>query len=349
MKRKTSVIKSLVLSAIAIAVAQTLPIASNSALSADRLFGQVASNPLVVHVAGADAFSINAAAGGFSAVERTMIVERNINNALKASVDTSPNAVQIIHINNIPVVRVGGFHVVTADSASAKYVGLSMDHLANSWANGIRQALTDQTHTTAYIAGLGGDFLPSSDFAPYRRARLEAARLNHAAVAFRENVPTGLVSSDSVTMEGITALNARNPQLAEQFFVKAIAMNEGNSRAHYGLGASLLQQGKVEKSIVALQMARWLEPDFAMVHLALGQAFETQGESRNAVKQYQEAALLQQDNPEAPLLIADVREGRNDMGKSIRELASASERIPTSQYIILKKKDQTMWRLNRAF
>ena len=71
--------------------------------------------------------------------------------------------------------------------------------------------------------------------------------------------------------------------------------------------------------------------------------------ARDAVKQYQEAALLQEDNPEPVLLIADIREGRNDIGKSVRELALASQRIPTSQYIILEQKDQRMWRLNRAF
>src|SRR5438874_10146412 len=101
MKTKTGILISMV---AAIALAQTLTITSNSALGAERLFGQISSSPLVVHVAGQDVFSINAAAGGFSAVQRTMIVERNINNALKASSNTTPDAVQVVHINNIPVI-----------------------------------------------------------------------------------------------------------------------------------------------------------------------------------------------------------------------------------------------------
>ncbi len=347
--KQMNVFKNIVLTTIAIAIAQTISIESNSAIAAPRLVGQVASNPLAVHVAGQEVFNINAAAGGFSAAERTLVVERNINNALKASRDTSANSVQVIRINNIPVIRLGGFHIVTIDSASAKMAGLTMDDLATFWANGMRQALTDQAATTTYISGLGGDFLPSSDYAPYRRSRLEAARLNHAAPAFREDVSVNLITSDSVTVDGLNALNARNPELAAQSFTKAIEINEGNSRAHFGLGTALLQQGKVKQSIVELQMARWLEPDYAMVHIALGQAFESQGEARDAVKQYQEAALLQRDNPEPVLAIADVREGRNDMGKSVEELSIASQRIPTSEYIILKGKDQRMWRLNRAF
>jgi hypothetical protein len=195
MKRKTRIVTNTILASLAIAVAQTLTISTNDAFGTERLFGQISAAPLMVHVAGTDAFSINARAGGFSAVERTMIVERNINNALKASLDTSPESVKIIRINNIPVIRIGGFHVVTADSASAKLMGTTMDVVATEWANGLRAALADKVHITAYINGLGGDFLPSSEFAPYRRARLEAARLNHAAVAFKENVPKDLVSS----------------------------------------------------------------------------------------------------------------------------------------------------------
>lgn len=349
MNRTTNILKGVILSSIAIAVAQTLTISTNAAHGAERLFGQLSSSPLAVHVAGQDAFTINAAAGGFSAVQRTMIVERNVNNALKASRDVTPNAVQVVLINNIPVVRFGGFHVVTADSESAKLAGMSMESLALNWANGIRQSLVDPVQVSAYVAGLGGDFLPSSANAPYRKARLEAARLNHAAPAYRQNVPTALITSDSKAVDGMDALNARNADAAVEQFTKAIEMNSGNSRAHYGLGVALMQQGKVEASITSLQMARWLEPDYAMVHLALGQAFESKGEATAAIKQYQEAGLLQRDNPEPALMIADIREGRNDMGKSIRELAAASERIPTSQYIILKQKDQTLWRLDRPY
>jgi tetratricopeptide (TPR) repeat protein len=344
-----NLLKNIMLSTIAIAVAQTIPIVSNAAIAAPRLVGQVASSPTMVHVAGQDVFSINADAGGFTAAERTLIVERNINNALKSSRDTSPNTVQVIRINNIPVVRIGGFHVITADSSSASVARLSMDELAANWANGIRQALADQPAVTAYINGLGGDFLPSSEFVPYRRARLEAARLNHAAPAFRENVSVDLITSDSLTVDGLNALEDRKPEVAMQCFTKAIDINQGNSRAHFGLGSALLQQGKVKQSIVELQMARWLEPDYAGVHIALGQAFESQGEARDAVKQYQEAALLQRDNPEPVLAIADIREGRNDIGKSVQELSLASQRIPTSEYIMLKEKDQRAWRLNRAF
>jgi len=63
------------------------------------------------------------------------------------------------------------------------------------------------------------------------------------------------------------------------------------------------------------------------VHIALGEAFEAQGCDVAAVKQYQEAALLQSDNPEPYLMIADIREDRNDIGKSVAELQAAQNII----------------------
>jgi tetratricopeptide (TPR) repeat protein len=334
------------LQAFGVALVQVLFVSVLGSQATDKYFGQVSTAPDAVHVAGEEVFSIPAPAGGFSALERAIIVERNINNALKASVDKSPSSVSVVHINNIPVVRIGGFHVVTADSNCAKLAGISMDALADSWADGLRKSLTDQTKISAYVASLSGDYI--QPFVQYRRARLEAARLNHAAVDFREAVPPGLVCSDSIAADGMKIIST-DPVTASEQFRKAIAMCPDNSRAHYGLGLALMQEGKVTEAIDALQMARWLDPDYAMVHLALGQAFETQGRKVDAVKQYQETALLQPDNPEPYLLIADIRENRNDMGQSVAELTKGLFRIPDSEYIFLKRKDQLTWRLRRPF
>jgi len=312
--------------------------------AADKYFGQVSTAPDAVHIAGDEVFSIPMPAGGFTALERAIIVERNINNALKASVDRSPAAVTVIHINNIPVVRIGGFHVVTADSNCAKFAAVSMEALADAWADSLRKCLSDQTKIGAYVASLSGDYI--QPFVQYRRARLEAARLNHASADFREAIPPGLVCSDSVAVDGMKVLSA-DPVAAGEQFRKAIAMCPANSKAHYGLGLSLMQQGKVDEAIDELQIARWLDPDYAMVHLALGEAFETKGLKVDAIKQYRETALLQPDNPEPYLLIADIREDRNDIGQSVAELTGASFRIPDSEYILLKRKDQLTWRLRR--
>lgn len=315
----------------------------------EKNFGQASFSPTAVRVCGEEVCNIQAAAGGFTAVERALIVERNINNALVSTTDRSPNTVEVVLVNHIPVIRIGGKHVVTVDSESARLAGTTMAALADTWANNMRQALTDRAKVDAYVAALGGDFLSPTLGTPYRRARLEAARLNHAADLFRADLPAGLISSDSYEDQGFGALMKRDYSAASDLFKKAIAMSPENARAHHGLGVAMLKQGQVDDAIRELEFARWLDHDNAEVHLALGQAFESKGMDTVALTRYREAALLQPDNPEPVLYIADLREERNDIGKSVAELTDAMKIIPDSQYIRLRRNDQLTWRLKRPY
>src|SRR5262249_9376050 len=167
------------------ATALVLPVIMATAAFADgmKFYGQIEEaygqgvSPTAVRVCGTEAFNIQADAGGFTKVERALIVERNINNALISTTDRSPNAVEVVPINNIPVIRLGGKHIVTIDHLSAQMAGTSMQALADQWANNMRQQLADRAKVDAYVAALGGDFIsPQLATAPYRRARLEAAR-----------------------------------------------------------------------------------------------------------------------------------------------------------------------------
>lgn len=313
----------------------------------DMNYGQFSPGPTTVRVAGDPAFTIHAPAGGFTALERALIVERNVNNALLSSSDRTPTCVEIVYINNIPVIRMGGKHVVTIDSNSAKFAGTSMAALAEEWAGNVKAILTDNVKVTTYLAQLDGDYISPAIGIPFRRARLEAARKNHASDLFRADLPMDLVSSDSFEDKGMACMLKRDPVQAEVNFRKALALSPENARAHYGLGVSLLKQGKVDDSIGILQYARWLDHDDAEVHLALGQAYETKGLDLDAYKHYREASLLQPDNPEAVLYIADLREEKNDIGKSVRELNAAMTQMPDSQYVRLRRNDQLVWRLKR--
>jgi len=329
---------------------------SSATASQLKFYGQVESNlgqnavsPTAVHVCGEDVFDVEADAGTFTKVERTLIVERNINNALISSVDRSPSAVEVAHINNIPVIRLGGKHIVTIDSKSAQVAGMSMDALAEQWANNMRRALSDRAKVDAYVANLGGNFIAPNLATPYRRARLEAARLNHASNLFRGSTPPELKCSNSFESAGMDAVMNRNLDAAADNFKQAIALDNGNERAHYGLGVTELKQGKVDEAVRELEYARHLDPDDAEVHIALGQAMETKGHDVDALKRYREASLLQPDNPEPILYIADLREERNDIGKSVGELTAALQRMPDSQYILLRRNDQSTWRLKRPY
>lgn len=357
MKYCQTLIPTLTIVVLAIAVILPAIVAVPAALASpvkfygqvEENFGQSALSPTTVRVCGEEVFNIRAEAGGFTAVERALIVERNINNALISSTDRTPAAVEVVPINNIPVIRLGGKHIVTIDSQSAEQAGTTMAALAETWANNMRQSLADRAKVDAYVASLAGDFIAPNLVTPYRRARLEAARQNHASDLFRGALPSDLVSSDSCEDKGMAALMKRNPLEAADHFRKAIALEPRNARAHYGLGVSMLKQGQVDDAVRELEFARWLDPNDAETHLVLGQALESKGLDSLALARYKEASLLQPDNPEPLLYIADMREERNDVGKSVAELTEALRIIPDSQYIRLRRDDQLAWRLRRPY
>lgn len=311
--------------------------------------GYISSMPNPVKLAGEDVFTIKAAAGGFTAEERSIIIERNLNNALLASQDRSPSCVEIVTVNKLPVIRVGGKHVLTVDTSLAQMNGESCVKLAEDWAGRMRFVLSDAERVKNYVSQISGDYLFSPYSPPYRRAQWQAARLNHAALEARSGLPIDLVSSASVRNNGFESMLKRDPVMAESFFRKSLNIEPNNERAHYGLGAALLKQGHVDQAIDEFELARWLDHDDAQVHLALGQAMESKGLDKEAVSRYREAALLQPENPEPALYIADIRESRDDIGKSVRELTEAATRCPQSEYLRLRRKDQISWRLSKPY
>jgi tetratricopeptide (TPR) repeat protein len=311
--------------------------------------GYVSTTPSPVRLAGEDVFTIKADAGGFTAEERSIIIERNLNNALISSKDRSPSAVEIVTVNGLPVIRLGGKHVLTVDSSLAAMYGTTCSELANEWAHNLRKALADTARVNNYVGQLSGDYLYSPYSPPFRRAQWQAARLNHASVETRYDLPLDMFSSASVRDDGFEAMLKRDPVTAESMFRKAISMEPGNERAHYGLGASLLKQGKVDPAIGELDLARWLDHDDAQVHIALGEALESKGLDRAALVRYREAALLHPEDPAPSLFISDIREYRDDIGKSAVELTEAARNCPQSEYLRLRRKDQIGWRLTKTY
>ncbi|MBY0550289.1 MAG: tetratricopeptide repeat protein [Candidatus Obscuribacterales bacterium] len=334
--------------ALTIGVLATLPFPTPAAgQSMHRAY--ISTMPAPVRLAGEDVFSITADAGGFTAEERTIIIEKNLNNALLGSKDRTPEAVEIVTINKLPVIRVGAKHVLTVDTNLAKMYNTPKEVLAAQWCTNLKNVLMDRTKVESYVAQLSGDFLYSPYSPPYRRAQWEQARKNTSSFEFRKDLPLNLLSSDSLEDDGFMALNKRDACGAEQLFRSSLQASPRNQRAHYGLGLSLMKQGKIGEAQPVLDVARSLDPDDAQVHLALGQCAESKGLDREAITRYREASLLQPENPEPVLFIADMREERNDIGKSVTELTAAMQNAPESEYIRLRRQDQLTWRLIRPY
>ena len=106
-----------------------------------------------VHVAGQAIFSVPAA-GGLTPDKRAAAVQQNLDYALVAAKDRGPSAVNITYVKGVPVITLGGYQVVTVDSASAKTAGSSPALLAKKWADSLRESLRDQASIQSYVGQL---------------------------------------------------------------------------------------------------------------------------------------------------------------------------------------------------
>ena len=70
----------------------------------------------------------------------------------------------------------------------------------------------------------------------------------------------------------------------------------GEALQRNNLGASLLQQGKLDEAIVELRKAAELDPKYVGAYLNLGYAYDRQGRTDEATAQYQKVVALEPDN-----------------------------------------------------
>ena len=71
-------------------------------------------------------------------------------------------------------------------------------------------------------------------------------------------------------------------------------------------------------------------PNSAPAHLAMGEAYNAQGNTVAAVREYQESIRIKPENFDAYSHIADIREARGDIEHSLAELRSALEFMPNN-------------------
>lgn len=109
-----------------------------------------------VTMGGNPVFAIAGSADGFSPDHRAWVTQDRLDNALVLSFDKTPSAVNVEKRNGAWTVTLGGRTVASADYNSANLEGKNAHDLANEWAQGIKNFLSDSTATTAYVAELTG-------------------------------------------------------------------------------------------------------------------------------------------------------------------------------------------------
>ncbi len=80
----------------------------------------------------------------------------------------------------------------------------------------------------------------------------------------------------------------------------AIAKNENNAEAHFGLGLVNFKLKKLDDAIVELEKAWKLNPDDAYTHFYLATAYNEKGQSHLAIPHLRRFVELAPNAPEAP-------------------------------------------------
>jgi tetratricopeptide (TPR) repeat protein len=86
---------------------------------------------------------------------------------------------------------------------------------------------------------------------------------------------------------------------SKSLWTRALACTAANSFAHYNLAVALYQDGETEEAITNYNQALETKPDFAEAHNNLGSALEQKGDLEGAILQYRQALETQPDFAEA--------------------------------------------------
>jgi hypothetical protein len=106
-----------------------------------------------VTMAGRPVFQM-AGADGFSGQHRAWLAQDALDNALVAASDRSPGAVRVTTQNGAIILTLDGRRFATVDANSAASAGTTVAALAETWAQSVRDFLSDQDRTASYLATL---------------------------------------------------------------------------------------------------------------------------------------------------------------------------------------------------
>lgn len=115
---------------------------------------------------------------------------------------------------------------------------------------------------------------------------------------------------------------------AEHAFIRALALDEENARAHHGLALASLRQGKLETAIDEALTAVGLLHHFPAAHYHLGEALMQSGDYVNAVKAFSVCLSLTPGNRRAHVHLANLYKNHlNDEAAAKKHVEFAEKNI----------------------
>jgi hypothetical protein len=157
------------------------------------------SNGDEVTLAGESMFRM-ASAGGFGGEHRAWMTQDALDNALVLANDRSPASLTVSRENGAVVLVLDGRTIATVDSGSAAREGLTVDELAQKWAQSIKDFLSNEEQTEAYVATLKNKNAIQASI-----ALVERKMYAPAGMTFPITLSTLIISSDARAGDEISA------------------------------------------------------------------------------------------------------------------------------------------------
>ncbi len=223
-----------------------------------------------VKVSGQAVFSIPTRAGKLSAASRAAIVQHNLDNALVASKDRSPSAVKIVYVKGVPFVTLGGYQVITVDTASARAAHTTPVMLAARWANNIKSSLQDSSSINNYVSQLTGT--TSSDTSSFQNSpsslvprATQSVPLHKGRIVF---IPAGMV----IPITLATGVSSEVAQSGDRVEAK---VNQTINLEHGSIPAGSLVIGQVAESEAARRLGKSGELNLRFIMLRTSDGVDT--------------------------------------------------------------------------
>ncbi len=135
--------------------------------------------------------------------------------------------------------------------------------------------------------------------------------------------------------QGVAQRRSNQLDAAVQSFQQALSYNASSANAHFELGQTLEQQGRLGEAILEYQEAIKQDPDKSAAHMRLANAYAAQGQQENAAKEYQEVLRL---NPQDPAAHHGLGVAYNALGKKDEALSSLQQAVRF--YLIAGQRDK---------
>lgn len=125
-------------------------------------------------------------------------------------------------------------------------------------------------------------------------ALFDRGRYTEAAAALEANPAANDSDVDRATLLARIHANLGDLATARSWAERAIAADRTNALSHYLRAVILQEQGQVPEALATLQKAVYLQPDFVLVHFALGNLEHHQGRCSVAARHFNNAFNLLQ-------------------------------------------------------